>query len=241
MGGGAGFVKDLDDVSFDQTTGTNELLIYNGAKWVGIASTALSPTITLDDALTNGNSSTKGMSVGVLTATDAFITGDLNVTGDLVYDEVTGRNINITGVGTVTKLHVGVSTDATEDLVVTGDARVTGILTVGTGSVTINGNTNDAVGVITATSLVGNLTGDVTGKCHRIIWVTRYCFDEYNRCFITASALYIPQYTTSARDAATFAEGAIIYNTTTKKINFYDGTTFVELPGVTLGLGMGVF
>jgi len=40
-GGGAGFIKDLDDVTFDQTTGTNELLIYNGAKWVGIASTAL--------------------------------------------------------------------------------------------------------------------------------------------------------------------------------------------------------
>ena len=40
-GGGAGFIKDLDDVTFDQTTGTNELLIYNGAKWVGIASTAI--------------------------------------------------------------------------------------------------------------------------------------------------------------------------------------------------------
>lgn len=40
-GGGAGFIKDLDDVSFDQTTGTNKLLIYDGAKWVGIASTAL--------------------------------------------------------------------------------------------------------------------------------------------------------------------------------------------------------
>ena len=243
-GGGAGFVKDLDDVSFDQTTGTNELLIYNGAKWVGIASTALSPTITLDDALTNGNSSTKGMSVGVLTATDAFITGDLNVTGDLVYDEVTGRNINITGVGTVTKLHVGVSTDATEDLVVTGDARVTGILTVGTGSVTINGNTNDisGVGVITATSLVGNLTGDVTGNATGLSGSPDIALTNITAGIITASsALYIPQYTTSARDAATFAEGAIIYNTTTKKINFYDGTTFVELPGVTLGLGMGVF
>ena len=45
-GGGAGFIKDLDDVTFDQTTGTNELLIYNGAKWVGIASTALSGTST---------------------------------------------------------------------------------------------------------------------------------------------------------------------------------------------------
>jgi len=50
-GGGAGFIKDLDDVSFDQTTGTNELLIYNGNSWVGVASTSLgSSTLTgLDD------------------------------------------------------------------------------------------------------------------------------------------------------------------------------------------------
>ena len=46
-GGGAGFIKDLDDVTFDQTTGTNELLIYNGSKWVGIASTSLSGTTQL--------------------------------------------------------------------------------------------------------------------------------------------------------------------------------------------------
>ena len=48
-GGGAGFIKDLDDVSFDQTTGTNKLLIYNGAKWVGIASTAISGSTALID------------------------------------------------------------------------------------------------------------------------------------------------------------------------------------------------
>ena len=41
-GGGAGFIKDLDDVSFDQTTGTGKLLIYNGSQWVGIASTEIS-------------------------------------------------------------------------------------------------------------------------------------------------------------------------------------------------------
>ena len=34
----------------------------------------------------------------------------------------------------------------------------------------------------------------------------------------------MPQYTTTARDAASFNEGAMIYNTTTKKMEFYDGT-----------------
>ena len=42
------------------------------------------------------------------------------------------------GITTVSKLHVGGATTFGEDLVVTGDARVTGILTIGTGSITID-------------------------------------------------------------------------------------------------------
>ena len=72
-GGGAGFIKDLDDVSFDQTTGNGKLLIYDqtNSKWVGIASTALSSGGggDLDTTLTLGNTSPLGMSVGVITAT----------------------------------------------------------------------------------------------------------------------------------------------------------------------------
>ena len=280
-GGGEVRLEFLDDLDRDSALVDGKFLKYQASTktFVGADASGES-TKTLDSVLGDGNSSTKGMSVGVLTATNAFITGDLNVTGDLVYDEVTGRNINISGVGTVTKLHVGVATDATEDLVVTGDARITGILTVGTGSVTINGNTNDVsgVGIVSATSLVGNVTGNVTGNATGlsgspditvtnvnagIISATSFVGDVTGNVtgnatgltgspdialtnitagIVTASsALYLPQYTTSARDAATFAAGAIIFNTTTKKINFYDGTSFVEVPGVTLGLGMGVF
>ena len=280
-GGGEVRLEFLDDLDRDSALVDGKFLKYQASTktFVGADASGES-TKTLDSVLGDGNSSTKGMSVGVLTATNAFITGDLNVTGDLVYDEVTGRNINISGVGTVTKLHVGVATDATEDLVVTGDARITGILTVGTGSVTINGNTNDVsgVGIVSATSLVGNVTGNVTGNATGLSGSPDITVTNVNAGIISAtslvgdvtgnvtgnatgltgspdialtnitagivtasSALYLPQYTTSARDAATFAAGAIIFNTTTKKINFYDGTNFVELPGVTLGLGMGVF
>tara|TARA_B100000524_G_scaffold274634_1_gene152185 strand:+ start:214 stop:2259 length:2046 start_codon:yes stop_codon:yes gene_type:complete len=82
----------------------------------------------------------------------ATITGDLNISGDLVYDEATARNWNVTGIATV------------------------------------------------------------------------------------GTAFYMPQYTTTARDAATFNEGAMIFNTTTKKMEFYDGTNWQSLPGMTLGL-----
>jgi len=60
-GGGAGFIKDLDDVEFDQTTGQGKLLIYDQAnsKWVGIASTSLGGSNTLI-GLSDVNSSNLG-------------------------------------------------------------------------------------------------------------------------------------------------------------------------------------
>ena len=51
-----------------------------------------------------------------------------------------------------------------------------------------------------------------------------------------STAFYMPQYTTTARDAASFNEGAMIYNTTTKKMEFYNGTSWTSLPGMSLGL-----
>lgn len=142
-GGGAGFIKDLDDVTFDGTNG--QLLIYNSttSKWVGIASTAV------------GGGAASELAENA-TGTNLTLSGNLDVTGDIIYDEATARNWNITGIATV------------------------------------------------------------------------------------GTAFYMPQYTTSARDtqtdAGTFNEGAMIYNTTTKKMEFYDGTSWTSLPGMSLGL-----
>ena len=152
-GGGAGFIKDLDDVSFDQTTGTNELLIYNGSQWVGIASTALSGAPSeLAETCTGTN----------LTVTN------LSVTGIATYEDV--KNVDSLGIVT-----------ARSDVRVGRNLNVVGIATIST-------------------------------------------------------AFYMPQYTTTARDAGTFNEGAMIYNTTTQKMEFYNGTSWQSLPGMTLGL-----
>ena len=176
-GGGAGFIKDLDDVTFDQTTGTNKLLIFDGSGWVGIASTALSPAAeTLDQTLTQGNSSTLGMSVGIVTATGTvvtgvatfsdttestssstgavqfsggvgiakslFVAGNISAGGTITYEDVT----NIDSVGIVTarqRLLVGTGvTYSPTELVVGGDGRITGVLTVGTGSITLDPSTD---------------------------------------------------------------------------------------------------
>ena len=48
-------------------------------------------------------------SLGGITTTggDLYVSGDLYVLDDIVYDEVTGRNINITGVGTINGVKIG--------------------------------------------------------------------------------------------------------------------------------------
>jgi len=68
---------------------------------------------------------------------DLYVGGDLYVLDDIVYDEVSGRNLNITGVATAATIHVGSAT-------------------------TIDGSGVNVTGVITATSFSGsgaNLTG----------------------------------------------------------------------------------
>lgn len=52
----------------------------------------------------------------------------------------------------------------------------------------------------------------------------------------SAARLNVPSFSTTERDAGIFNEGAIIFNTTTKKMEFYDGTNWQSLPGMSLGL-----
>jgi hypothetical protein len=222
-----GFIKDLDDVTFDQTTGQGQLLIYNGSKWVGIASTAV------------GGGAASELAENA-TGTNLTLSGNLNVSGDIVYDEANARNWNVSGIATATKLHVGVDTGFyNEDLVVNGDARVTGILTIGTGSITLDPNERKITGIdeiIIGTATTVRIHQDTSGK---VVFSDR---EGKETGIVTAAtikastAFYPPIYTTTQRDAGSFDEGAIIFNTTSKKMEFYDGTNWQSLPGMTLGL-----
>jgi hypothetical protein len=188
-GGGAGFIKDLDDVTFDGTDG--QLLIYNSStsKWVGIASTSLAGSTTLNEVLTKGNISGIGMSVGFITATSAAFSGNVTIGGTLR----TENKINVDSIGIVTartEINVGYDYDGGPGVGVT---------------ILASGNANYA-GIVTASTIKAS------------------------------TAFYPPIYTTTQRDAGTFSEGAIIFNTTSKKMEFYDGTNWQSLPGMTLGL-----
>ena len=108
-----------------------------------------------------------------------------------VTGEVTASQLSVTGIATIGNVVVG---GATTDLIVRGDARVTGVLTVGNSSLTFDGendtvqvgtaltlghtqgvqfhtqnlhaegfevNNINASGIITATSFVGSVTGNI--------------------------------------------------------------------------------
>ena len=87
--------------------------------------------------------------VGYATVTqDLQVEGDLNITGDLSYDEVTGRNINITGIGTIVQeFNVGTGGSvlyAAQD----GTIRLGTATTAAT--VTLNGGSIPSVGLVIA-------------------------------------------------------------------------------------------
>ena len=174
---------------------------------------------------------TSGISTNVIGGIASVST--LDVTGVSTLPAISGQNINISGIITANAF-IGDGTGLTG---VGGGSVISGI------TIREEGSTVGTAGTVVSLNFVGdNITATSSGAAATITASATPTFDSVSVGVATVStALYLPQYTTSARDAATFAAGAIIFNTTTKKINFYDGTNFVELPGVTLGLGMGVF
>ncbi len=113
-GGGAVRLDDLEDVGI-RTTGlaANNLLIYNGIQWVGIASTALSGT---------GEAST--LAPGA-TGVNLTLTGNLSVGGTITYDDVeyldsigvatarSGLEIGAGSITTVIKIDAATATTTT--------------------------------------------------------------------------------------------------------------------------------
>ena len=103
-----------------------------------------------DKTLTWDNSNSRMAFSHDLFAPNLNVSGNLNVTGDVVYDEVTGRNINISGVGTITQLNLtslSVSTGST----FTGNIDANGNLDV-------DGHTElDDVSVGSALTVTGNI------------------------------------------------------------------------------------
>ena len=196
-GGGAGFIKDLDDVDI---TGLDDeyILQYDSAssKWLtvpnsgtGVGGTWFSNNVGVSTTRIVGINTTQAKAgTSLFVVGDIEATGNVNVGGTITYDDV--KHVDSLGIGTFRSGLIVNTGTATTALLVNGDARVTGIITAAT--------------------------------------------------LKASTAFYPPLYTTTARDAGSFSQGAIIFNTTSLKLEFYDGTSWQSLPGMTIGLSVAL-
>ena len=199
-------------------------------------------------ATTNPNCTLTVGPVGA-SGTTLFVHGDAKVSGMLTANEFTGTYFgdggnltglpgqkdfwseNATGINTLGKVGIG-TTNATNTLTVGavgasgtslfvhGDARIVGVLTVGSGSVTIDGSTNK---VTVGTGITLNAT---TGEI----------FAPAMKSVGTTAAFYPPVVTTTQRNSMTVTQGAMVFNSTDGKLQVYNGSSWQTLPGMTLGL-----
>ena len=111
-GGGAGFMKDLADVNFDESVGQNKLLIYNGTEWVGIASTSISGTTALVD-LTDVDTSNlgDGRFLRYDATTSEFTFAPVSASNlELIAGDIQSGILTTSGLGTAVVMSISAST-----------------------------------------------------------------------------------------------------------------------------------
>ena len=149
-------------------------------------------------------------------------------------------------IGVSTTRNVGIATTARTDfaLYVGGDQYVDGNVTIGGTLRTENKINVDSIGIVTARTEI-NVGYDYDGGPGVGVTIlssgnATYAGIVTASTIKAATAFYPPIYTTTQRDsltsAAAFTEGAMIYNITSKKMEFYDSSSWQSLPGMTLGL-----
>ena len=168
----------VDDITFDDAT-LEDITVTKNVNLNTISGiTTIGGYVDINnDVDLTGNFQVSGIttlaSSGGITTTggDLYVGGDLFVRDDVVYDEVTGRNLNITGVATIGTVDINggdieVSNVDTTDLYVSGISTFgtvqisSGIVTATTGIVTYYGDGSNLSGVATdLTASIGISSG----------------------------------------------------------------------------------
>jgi len=211
----------LNDVTYDEATGRN--LNITGVATIGQAN------------VSSVNVSSASTFVGVSTFTNVWVgggmtvAGNLDVTGDITYDEVVGRNLSITGVGTITRLNT-TSLVGTSGTITTLNST-TGTIT--TGTITQLTNTDLVSTSSTITSIVGtsatittlnSTTGTITTLNSTTGTITRLSSTNVNVSGMStfASGLYVSGGELTVGAAFTVSQAGVI--TATKFVGEVDVT-----------------
>ena len=126
--------SQLSGIVTSLVAGENISLSSSGGR-VTIAGLAKTDNIVADSLVVSGIST-----LSSVTADNLTVSGNVSIAGTLTYEDV--KNVDSIGIITARSGSIIQTGAATTALVVEGDARVTGILTIGTSSLTLDGDTN---------------------------------------------------------------------------------------------------
>jgi hypothetical protein len=193
--------------------------------------TALVGVIAFDDgtAITPSWYFYDDQTTGVFSPTNGELT--FVSTGSSVLN-INPDGIIVTGVTTSTKATIGAATTFPEDLVVQGDARVTGILTVGTTSIILDGASGniDAPGTITASSFSGTVAGTATSTTNIPNLTGDITSDNTTTTLATVNA-----------NVGTFGDGGAIPSITVNAKGLVTGVSTSSITLATVNANVGTF
>lgn len=133
---------------FGESLFNDKVTAYNGLETTDITT----KTVTSQDLRSSGSSNLNNLNVvGVSTLQDINLR-NASASNLVVSGISTASNLVVSDISTLGNTVVG---GATTQLVVNGNTRITGILTVGNSSVTINGSTNTISGISSVTDDIG--------------------------------------------------------------------------------------
>ena len=234
----------LDDITYDEVNGRN--LNISGVATIGQAN------------ITSVNVSSASTFVGVSTFTNVWVgggmtvAGNLDVTGDITYDEVSGRNLNITGVGTITRLNttnlVGTISTITRlnttDVVSTAGTITTGTINqltntdfVGTSATITRLNSTSFVGTAGTITTLNSTTGTITYLTSTNLTGTIGTITRLNATDAVVSGVLTATSFVGAAQVGVSSEGTYL-GTGASVINFASstGTAWTVEPAGTSGI-----
>ena len=232
------------NVSAGSTVWRSDAIGIDTTSHVGIATTARNEYNLYVGAPGTGN-----------TTVVAYFDGDISVAGTIFKETI--QNLDSIGIVTAQNgfrataggIHIqaGVATfaasiDANHNLDVDGQTNLDELNVAESASV-VGGLTADQLNVSGISTFndeitVGSgITFETNGQANFVGVVTASAFVSDS----TTAAFYPPVVTTAERDAMTVTQGAMVFNSSTAKLQFYNGTSWIDATGVSIGLGMGVF
>ena len=193
-----------------------------------------------------------GIDATAIKDSDGNVKAQANPNGIEITGILTGSTANFTGVTTISNVIVG---GATTELIVEGDARITGILTIGTSSITLDGANNTvnvgtavtldaSAGTVKATTFVGDgsqLTGAGVGtesnvNTSGIITATRFVGSGTSLRFAPKIIAFNP-----LALQQNVAAGSSIHITFDQNIHFVGSGDVVIREGSSDGTGIQTF